>query len=61
MIVKILRDCRSTGVMKGEIYKAKPYHLDPGCKVELIARETDGFDPCCTAYRSEVEVVANKN
>ena len=53
MRVKILKTDDRLGIKEGEIYKAKRYHLDPE-KVSLIARETDGYDPCCNQYFNEV-------
>lgn len=57
MRVSILRDCKHTGVLKGEIYKAKPFWQDPSNKVELLERMPDGFDPCCTEYRYNIKIL----
>jgi len=57
MRVKILKDCDHTGIKQGEVYNATPYSLDPRGKVVLESREPDGFDPSCTAYRYEVEIL----
>jgi len=59
MRVKILRTDDRLGVKAGEIYSAKRYWLDPQTKVELIAREPDGHDPCCNQYFSEVEFLTS--
>jgi len=55
MRVKILKDCEHTGIKTGEIYEAEPYQLDPSSKVILLERVPDGFDPCCTEYRYNIE------
>lgn len=57
MRVKILKDCQSTGIKKGEIYEAKRYWLDPQCKVTLLRRIPDGHDPECNEYFYNVEVL----
>lgn len=57
MKVEILKSDKRLGVKKGEMYKARPYSLDPGAKVELISRIPDGYDPMCSQYRNEVKIV----
>lgn len=59
MKVKILKTDTQLGVVKGEVYIAIPYWLDPS-KVTLIERIPDGYDPCCNQYLSEVEVQPNE-
>lgn len=54
MVVEILEDDERLGVSAGETYFAQTYWLDPGSKVSLLARTTDGFDPSCNQYWSTV-------
>lgn len=49
--VKILKDCKQTGVKAGEIYDATRYPLDPQAKVTLYK---DG-EAVGNAYWYEVE------
>lgn len=39
----------------GDVLLCMPYHLDPGTKLTVVARESDGYDPSCNVYRSQVE------
>ena len=54
MKVKILETSERLGVKAGEIYQAERYQYDPQEKVSLLARESDGYDPGCNQYFSEV-------
>ena len=45
------------GVKQDEEYRAIPYWLDPHEKVELVSRIPDGYDPACTQYRSDIEIL----
>ena len=60
MKVKILKDCKHTGIKKGEIYEAKRYWLDPNSKLELLSRIPDGKDPSCAEYLYNVEILKEK-
>jgi hypothetical protein len=53
----ILLNIKHTGIKDGEIYEAEPYQLDPSSKVILLRRVADGFDPCCTEYRYNIEIL----
>ena len=57
MIVEILKSDRRLGIKKGERYEAEPYSLDCN-KVMLLARITDGYDPCCNQYCHDVRIVS---
>ena len=37
----------------GDTLLCMPYHLDPD-KLTVVARESDGFEPGCNVYRSQV-------
>ena len=54
MRIKILKTNDRLGVVAGEIYTAKRYHMDPTEKYDLLGRESDDYDPECTQYISEV-------
>ncbi len=52
MRVKILRDDDLFGeIKKGDIFEAELYD---DCKVSLIRRESDNFDPECNMYIHDV-------
>lgn len=57
MKVKVLKTDNRLGIIKGETYKATPYYLDPSSKVVLEERIPDGYEPMCTQYRDEVEIL----
>lgn len=61
MRVRIKKTCEHTGIKEGEIYKAERYSGDPMSKVVLLSREPDGYDPCCTEYFYNVEVLPGFN
>ncbi|MGN6128648.1 MAG: hypothetical protein ACTHON_18995 [Humibacter sp.] len=42
------------GLMAGDVLLCVPYWLDPGEKLTVVARQSDGFEPACNVYRSEV-------
>ncbi len=44
-------------IAQGDQFEAYPYVMDPSCKWTLVRRLSDGFDPGCNAYRSQVRVV----
>ncbi len=56
-VVRILADDPGHGLTAGEEYAATPYWLDPGTKVTLLRRLSDGWDPSCNAYNSDIEFV----
>lgn len=55
-IVEMLEDDRRFKLKAGDQFQAYPYVMDPG-KWVLVQRLTDGFDPGCNAYKSQVKVV----
>jgi hypothetical protein len=55
--VKIIKGSRTTGVKKGEIYKAIPYPPTPTQKVLLQSRIPDGFNPSCTAPYNRIRIL----
>lgn len=44
------------GVKKGEIYEAEVYRCDP-CKITLLGRVPDGYNPECNQYKDEVDIL----
>lgn len=56
MIVRFKENDPRFKIKKGDVFFAKPYWLDPGDKVTLIKRLSDDFDPCCNAYRCQIEI-----
>jgi len=56
MRVRIIDTDSRLGIKKNEIYQACSYPYDPN-KVILLSREPDGYDPSCTQYRNEIEVL----
>lgn len=56
-IVTILHDDPRLGLSAGEQYTAIRYWLDPGSKVMLLRRTTDGWQPECTVYHHHAEFV----
>jgi hypothetical protein len=45
------------GIKKGELYNIEPYLFDND-KIVLRDRLPDGYEPLCTQYRHEVEIIA---
>jgi hypothetical protein len=58
MIVELLKSEPRFKIKKGQRFYAKPYSLDPSSKVELLSRVSDGFEPNCTEYRTNVKIVS---
>ena len=56
MKVKVLKTDTRLGVKENEVYEAVKYPLDSS-KVILESRVPDGYDPMCTHYWYEVEVI----
>lgn len=50
----LLADDERFGLHAGDVLVCVPYWLDPGDKLTVLRRESDGFDPSCNVYRSEV-------
>lgn len=57
MKVRVLKTDKRLGIKKDEIYEASYYWLDPHCKVTLIKRIPDGYDPSCNQYIHEIEIL----
>ena len=57
MRVKIKEDNDDFKLKKGDIFDAEKYD---DCKVSLLNRESDGFDPECNAYIHQVLFFVNK-
>lgn len=55
--VRMLADDEPFGLRQGDVLIVEPYWLDPSEKFTVIRRESDGFDPCCNVYRSQVEML----
>lgn len=58
--VRIRETDQRFGVVKGELYEAIPYSLDPHCKITLLRRIPDGYEPKCNMYRHSVQLVTGK-
>ena len=59
MKIRVTRTDTRLGIKKNEIYDAITYPLDPG-KVILTNRIPDGYEPMCTQYRDEIEILNEK-
>lgn len=53
-IYELLNDDPRMGLQAGDLLLCEPYWLDPASKVSVIKRLSDGFDPGCNQYRSDV-------
>ena len=53
--VMIMKNCKQSGVKKGEVYEVEPYQYDPTGKVVLLARIPDGHCPDSTEYVENVK------
>lgn len=49
-IVEVNEDDPHLDLAAGERYAANRYWLDPGAKVTLLRRVTDGYEPNCNLY-----------
>lgn len=56
-IVRIIKGDPRFGTRDGDEFEAIRYWLDPRDKWTLLRRVSDGFDPDCNEYASNVEVV----
>lgn len=56
-VYRLLEDQPPFRLKAGDLLLCIPYWLDPD-KVTVLERATDHYDPSCTLYRYEVEVVA---
>jgi hypothetical protein len=56
-LVKLKEDDERFGMKAGDVLEVEPYWLDPSDKLTVIRRVSDGFDPGCNVYRSQVTVV----
>jgi len=56
-IVRILEPDARLGLIAGEHYAAISYWLDPGSKITLLRRISDGWAPECNQYFNTVEFV----
>lgn len=54
-VVRLKEDDPNFNLKKGELLEVEPYCLDPSSKFTVIRRLTDGFDPECNVYRTQVE------
>jgi len=50
----MLEDDESFKMKKGDIFIGMPYDMDPGIKVSVGFRVSDGYDPGCNQYWSSV-------
>lgn len=57
MLVKLKKDEPRFKIFAGDIFEAEPYWLDPQTKVSLLKRISDGYDPECNEYMSNVELI----
>ena len=56
LMVRILKEDKNLGLEVGDIFEAQYYMYDSE-KVELIRRGSDGFEPCCTEYKYNLEII----
>lgn len=54
MLVKLKADDVQFGLAAGDVLEVEPYWLDPTDKLTVIRRISDGYDPNCNVYRSQV-------
>lgn len=54
MLVKLKEDDERFKLKAGDVLEVEPYWLDPSDKFMVIRRVSDGFDPMCNVYRSQV-------
>lgn len=53
-LVRLKEDDKRFKMKKGDVLRVERYRLDP-CKYTVIERVSDGFDPECNVYASQVE------
>lgn len=53
MLVKLKEDARFN-LKAADILEVEPYWLDPSDKFTVIRRVSDGYEPSCNVYRSQV-------
>lgn len=56
---ELLADDERFGLRAGDVLVCVPYWLDPACKLTVLRRESDGYDPSCNVYRHEVRALAD--
>ena len=56
-VVRIVHDDPRLGLTAGEDFAAIPYRLDPGSKVTLLRRLSDGWNPQCNAYNRDIQFI----
>ncbi len=57
----LVEDDPRMGLMAGDVLLCIPYDYDRD-KLTVVARESDGFDPTCNVYRSQVQpMTANRS
>jgi hypothetical protein len=56
--VEMLEDNPEFGLSAGDVLEVEAFAPDPREKVAVLRRVSDGYDPGCTLYRSEVRRVA---
>jgi len=57
MLARVKKDDPRFGLMAGDILEITYCDWDPGEKWTVIRRVSDGFDPQCNIYKSEVEIL----
>jgi hypothetical protein len=57
-IVEASADEPRFSIKAGDRFEAYPYVMDPTDKWVLVRRVSDGYEPHCTAYRSQVKIVS---
>jgi hypothetical protein len=50
----LLADDERFGLAKGDVLECVPYRYEPDCKLTVVERVSDHFDPSCNVYRHQV-------
>lgn len=53
-LVKLKEDYQRFNLKAGDVLEVEPYWPDPSDKFTVICRVSDGYDPGCNVYRSQV-------
>lgn len=56
IIVRFKEDDERFKIKKGDVFTAERHGYEPDCKIVLLNRIPDGFDPSCSAYNHQVEI-----
>ena len=56
LIVRFKEDRPDSEIKKGDVFTADRHTYESDCKIVLLNRIPDGFDPQSSAYNHEVEL-----